>query len=179
MIKVNLIPVKRKKKPKPLPGFIIASVFVTLGVIILMVYLVFYFNTKLSNSREKVKANEAKIAELKAKIKAVEDFEKINKDFKERSDVIEELSKNKALPVKVLDEISSRLPKGIWLQALSFTGESIEMSGFGYSNDEIVNYVDNLKASPMFTEVYLQESRSSEIERVNLYAFKLTFKLKG
>lgn len=179
MIKVNLIPIKRKKKPKPLPGFVVASVFVTLGIVILMVYLVFYFNSKLSESREKVKANDIKIVELKAKIKAVEDFERINKDFKERSDIIEELSKNRALPVKVLDEISSRLPKGIWLQALSVTGDSIELSGFGYSNDEIVNYVDNLKASPIFTDVYLQESRSSEIEKVHLYAFRLTFKLKG
>jgi type IV pilus assembly protein PilN len=179
MIKVNLLPIKRKKKPKPVPNFIVASIFITLGMIILMVYLVFYFNSKLSEAKEKIRNNDTKIFELKQKIKAVEDYERINKDFKERSDIIEELSKNRALPVKVLDEISSRLPKGIWLQSLSISGDSIEMNGYGYTNDEIVNYVDNLKISPLFTDVYLQESRSSEIEKTHVYAFRLTFKLKG
>ena len=178
MIKVNLLPVKRKKKAKPLPTFLIATVLITVVVGIIMAYLAFFFSSRLSDRKAQFAANEKKIAELKEKIKAVEDFEKRNKTFKERNDLIEQLGKNKAIPVKVLSEISSVLPAGIWLQTLSVSGSNVGMNGYGYTNSEIVSYVDNLKASPLFTDVYLQESKSMEQAKVSVYMFRLTCKIK-
>lgn len=179
MIKVNLLPVKRKKKAKPLPSFLIVTVIVTVIVCIIMAYLSFFFSSRLSSRKAQFAANENKIAELKQKIKAVEDFEQRNKTFKQRNDIIEQLSRNKSVPVKILDEISALLPTGVWIQSLVITGAGISMEGLGFTNADIVIFVDHLKASTMFTDVYLQESRSVEIEKVPAYAFKLSFKLKG
>ncbi|MEW6417190.1 MAG: PilN domain-containing protein [Nitrospirota bacterium] len=179
MIKVNLLPVKRKKKPKPVPTFFITMVVVTIVVSIAMAYLVFFFNSRLSMKRAQVADNEKKIAELKEKIKAVENFEQINKTFQQRNDIIEQLSRNKSVPVKLLDEISALLPNGVWLQTLSISGENINIEGSGFTNSDIVSYVENLKNSKIFTEVYLQESKSTTIEKIPLYTFKLTFKIKN
>jgi len=179
MIKVNLLPVKRKKKAKPIPAFLIATILGTVGVCLVMAFLFFTYSSRLSDRKAKFAKNERTIAELKEKIKAVEDFEKRNKVFKERSDIIEQLSKNKSVPVKILDEISAVMPNGIWIQALSFAGDTVSLDGYGFTNADIVAYVDNLKASKIFTEVYLQESRSAEIEKIPLYVFKLTFKVKA
>jgi type IV pilus assembly protein PilN len=179
MIKVNLLPVKRKKKAKPLPTFFIATVLITVVIGIIMAYLVFFFSSRLSERKAQFAANEKKIAALKEKIKAVDDFEKRNKMFKERNDLIEQLGKNKAVPVKVLTEISSLLPAGLWLQALSVSGSNVSMAGYGYTNSEIVNYVDNLKASPLFSDVYLQESKSMEQEKISVYMFRLTCRIKA
>lgn len=178
MIKVNLLPVKRKKKAKPLPSFLLATIVVTLAACLIMAYLVFFFTTRLSERKATFARNEITIAELKEKIKAVEDFEKRNQNFKERNDIIEQLSKNRSIPAKLLDELSSLQPKGIWLQALSVAGDSISLDGYGFTNSEIVAYVDNIKGSKLFTEVYLQESKSTEIEKIPLYMFKLTMKIK-
>ncbi len=179
MIKVNLFPGKKKKKAKPLPALLIATIFVTIGTLIVVAYLTFFFNSRLSARKGQFAANEQKIAELKAKIKAVEDFEQRNKTFKQRNEIIEQLSKNKSVPVKILDEISALLPAGIWLHAMTVSGENINMDGSGFTNTDIVSFVDNIKTSKMFTEVYLQESKSTEIEKIPLYTFKLTFKLKA
>jgi type IV pilus assembly protein PilN len=179
MIKVNLLPVKRKKKAKPIPTFLIATILITLVSTIVMGYLMFFFSSRLSEKKQQFAANEKKIAELKEKIKAVDDFEKRNKTFKERNDIIEQLSKNKSLPVKLLAEVNTLIPTGIWLQSMTITGDTIGIDGYGFSNTEIVNYVDNLKNSAMFTEVYLQESKSGEIDKIPLYIFKMTFKIKG
>jgi len=179
MIKVNLIPTKRKKKAKPIPTFIIATVFVTIIAGITMAYLVFFFNSRLSMKKAQFAENERKIAELKEKIKAVENFEQLNKTFQQRNDIIEQLSKNKSVPVKLLDEISNLLPNGVWLQALTITGDKIDIEGSGFTNSDIVSYVDNLKNSKMFTEVYLQETKSTPVEKIPLYTFKLTFKIKA
>jgi type IV pilus assembly protein PilN len=147
MIKVNLLPVRRKKKAKPLPSFLVITVLLTVVICILMAYLTFFFNSRLSAKKEQVAANEKKIAELKEMIKAVEDFEKRNKTFKERNDIIEQLSKNKSLPVKILDEVSTLLPNGVWLQAMSVSGGGINLEGYGFTNNDIVAYVDNIKKS--------------------------------
>jgi type IV pilus assembly protein PilN len=180
MIKVNLLPFKRKKKAKPLPAFLIASVLLTVIICVIMAYLAFFFSTKLSGKKSRFAANERKIAELKEQIKAVEDFEQRNKMFKDRNDVIEQLGKNKSVPVKILGEIASLMPKGIWLQNMSVSGtNNISMDGYGFTNSEIVTYVENLKASQLFTDVYLQESKSMEKEKISVYMFKLTCKTKS
>jgi len=178
MIKVNLLPVKRKRKPKPISTFFIVTVIATLVISIVMAYLVFFFNSRLNAKKSLFNTNEKKIAELKEKIKAVEDFEKRNKTFKERNDIIEQLSKNKSIPVKTLDEISTLLPTGVWISSLSVAGGGVNISGYGFTNPDIVLYVDNLKNSRLFTEVYLQETKSVEIEKIPLYMFNLTFKVK-
>jgi type IV pilus assembly protein PilN len=178
MIKVNLIPVKRKKKPKPVPSFLIGTVVVTVVVGIVMAYLVLFFSSRLSMKKAQFTANEKKIAELKEKIKAVQNFEQLNKTYKQRSDIIEQLSKNKSVPVRLLDELSNLLPTGIWLQSMTLSGESIKIDGYGFTNSDIVSFVDNIKNSKMFTDVYLQESKSTTLENMPLYIFKLTFMVK-
>jgi type IV pilus assembly protein PilN len=179
MIKVNLLPVKRKKKPKPVPTFVLTTVIVTLLVFIIMAYLVFFFSSRLSDRKMRFAANEQKIAELKEQIKAVEDFEKKNKMFKERNRIIEQLSKNKSIPVKLLAEINVLLPNGIWFTTMNVKGVSdVNIEGYGFTNSDIVAFVDNLKHSQTFTEIYLQESKSAEFEKIPVYQFKLIFKMK-
>lgn len=178
MIKVNLLPVKRRKKPKPIPAFVVTMILVTISVGIIMAYLVFFFNSRLEAKKVQFKDNEKKIAEMKEKIKAVENFEQVNKLFQQRTNIIEQLRKNQSIPVKLLDEISKLLPNGVWLQTMTMSGENINIDGYAFANSDVVSYVDNLKNSKIFTEIYLQESKSSTIEKIPVYMFKLTFKMK-
>ena len=179
MIKVNLLPLKKKKKQKPLPAFLISMVLITLVACAILAYLVFYFRGQVSQRQATVVANTARIEELKRKIKDVEDYEKRNTTFQQRKEIIETLGKNKTLPVKILDEIGKLLPSGVWLTSMEVKGESINLSCTTFTNADVVNYVDNLKNSTLFTEVYLQESVQAKIKDLSLYNFKLTFKVKA
>ena len=178
MIKVNLIPQKRKKKPKQIPTFLLSMVIFAVVAGVVMVYLFFFFNSRLDMKKAQFAKNEKTIAELKEKIKAVENFEQLNKTFKQRSDIIEQLSKNKSVPVMILGEISKLMPGGVWLQTMTVSGGNINLDGYGFTNSDIVLYVDNLKNSGLFADVNLLESRSTSYENVPLYVFKLTFKIK-
>jgi len=179
MIKVNLFPLKRKKKSKPVPSFIITAVMITAVSIVVILGIVFIFNSRLSTKKAQFKANEIKIAELKTKIKEVENFEQLNKTIQEKNNVIEQLRKNQSLPVKLLDEASLLLPNGVWLSAMTTSKENVNIDGYAYANSDIVSYVDNMKNSQTFTEVFLQESKSTNIDNASLYMFKLTFKIKS
>jgi type IV pilus assembly protein PilN len=179
MIKVNLLPVKKRKKHKPLPAFALSMLIITLAVGAILAYLVFFFSGRVSEKQARVKNNEAKIAELKLKIKDVEDYEKRNAVFQQRKEIIEKLGKNKTLPVKIVDEVSALLPPGVWLTSMDVTGENINLSCTAFTNTDVVNYVDKLKNSQLFADVYLQESVQAQAGGFSLYNFKLTFKVRG
>jgi type IV pilus assembly protein PilN len=178
MIKVNLLPVKRKKKHKPIPSFIVTMVIIVIVTIIVMANLAFFFNSRLSKKKALFKTNENKIVELKQKIKEVENFEQLNKTIKQRNGIIEQLRKNQSMPVRLLDEANNLLPSGVWLDKMAVSGENVSMEGYAFANSDIVTYINNIKNSQIFTEVYLQESKSTTIENTPLYMFKLIFKIK-
>ena len=177
MIRVNLLAVKRKKKAKPLPSFVISMVLVTVVAGCVLAYLVFYFNSKLQSAKLRFDANTRKIAELKEKIKEVENFEKLNKTIDERNKIIEQLRKNQKVPVMMLDEISRNLPKGVWLNNMTVTASGGSLEGYGFTNSDVVAYVDSLKGSKLLIDIYLQESKQAEIDKIPLYHFRLTFKV--
>ena len=179
MIKVNLIPSKKKRKQKPVPAFLIYAVLLTIMTGAILAYVLYFFSSRLAAREAKVRENDAKIVELKEKIKAVEDFEKLNKTFQQRKDIIEELGRNKSRPVKILDEISSLLPVGVWMNSMDVKGSDINLGCTAFSNTDVVNYVNNLKNSKIFADVYLQESIQTKIGNTSVYTFKLMLKVKS
>jgi type IV pilus assembly protein PilN len=178
MIKVNLLPIKKKKRAKPLPKFLVVGVLVTLVTAIVLAYVYYFFSSRVEAREMQVRENEKRIAELKEKIKAVEDYESRNATYKKRKELIEQLSKNKTLPVKIIDEISALLPTGVWLDAMTINGTDVSLSCTGFTNTDVVNYVNNLKNASLFYDVYLQESVQTEISGFSTYKFRITFKVK-
>jgi type IV pilus assembly protein PilN len=178
MIKVNLIPVKKKKKAKPLPTFLIVTVGVALLSIVAVAYLNYFYGSRVAERQATVDKNEKTIEELEKKIKAVDDYEKRNADYKKRKEVIEELEKNTTVPVKVLDELSTLLPVGVWFTSLNIRGDTISLRCTAFSNTDVVNFVNNLKGSKIFNNVYLQESIQAQQGGFTIYNFGITFKVK-
>jgi len=179
MIRINLIPAKKKKKAKPVPPFIIGLVGLLALAIVASVLGINYFNGKIKDLENQKKSNEAKIADLKEKIKEVEGFEQRNKVFMDRKKIIEELTKNQSLPAKVLDEMAARLTNGVWLTAMTITRNKISVTGVGFSPNDVVDYVDSLKASPLFTSVVLGGTTSGTISKTNVYNFSITMDIKA
>lgn len=179
MIRVNLLPTKRKKKAKALPAFLISMVLLTLAAGIISAYLFYWLNSELSSQRQKKKANEAQLADLNNKIKEVKNFEEQKKTLEQRKNIIEQLRKNQSLPVRILTEMSNVLPSGVWLQTMSVSGESINISGSGFTNEDVVNYVDNLKKSKLFADVNLIGTQKSGTGKVVTYQFTLTCRVKA
>jgi type IV pilus assembly protein PilN len=179
MIKVNLLLVKKKKKAKPLPTFLIVTIGISLAAVAVMIYLNFSFEGRISERKTQVADNAQRLAELAKKIKAVDDYEKLNADYKKRKGIIEELGKNKTLPVKLLDEISRILSDGVWLTSMEIRGSDLTLACTGFNNTDVVNFVNSLKGSSLLTDVYLQESVQASAEGFSIYNFKISFKVKS
>ncbi len=176
MIRINLLP--GKKKPLILPPVLIYGSIATVLLIIGLVFFTLYLNGKVSDMQTEMFNKEKKLNELKAQLKEVQNYERDNKEFRKKAKIIEQLKKNQIVPLRLLDEVSEMLPKGVWLTALSDKSGYISIEGYAHTNYDLVGYVQNLKGSRYLTDVMLVESRQAEIEGVSVYKFKLTFKVK-
>jgi len=179
MIRVNLLPTKRKKKPKAIPVFIITGTLLTLGAIISSGYLFYYLNSELASLQQKKKTNETQIADLKNRIKEVQNYEAQKKTLEQRTGVIEQLKKNQSLPVKILAEMSEVVPNGVWISSMSVSGTTISISGTAFTNEDVINYERNLNKSQLFTDVKLPGTQKTTAGKIITYQFSLTCKVKA
>jgi type IV pilus assembly protein PilN len=92
--------------------------------------------------------------------------------------IIDQLKKNQQGPVRVLDELSRRLPSRVWLVSLSQQGNSFSIDGRATTNFDIVDYYNNLKSSAVIEDLELIESRQTTEEKLVVYSFKISFKYK-
>lgn len=179
MIKINLLPTgKKRKKPKPIPGFIVAGVVLLFVTAVAGFYLNHFFKNKIQDYETQKAGNAQKITQLQAKITEVKNYEALNKKYDERKQIIEELKKNQSHPVRMLSEISFRLTDGVWLDNLSITETDVTMSGVGYTNEDVVNFVESLKLSPLFSDVYLSGTNRTSSDGQSVFSFNITMKVK-
>jgi type IV pilus assembly protein PilN len=62
---------------------------------------------------------------------------------------------------------------------LNVRGNDVELEGRAMTNDDVVEFVNNLRRTNFFTNILLAESRAGTEQKFNLYQFKLNFSLKG
>lgn len=177
MIRINLLPVKRKKKIPQLSIIAVYSAVIAGITIIVLGIFTFYLLSKVSDMRNEKTAKEKRLDELKVLIKEVENYEKDNESYREKNRIIEQLKKNQHAPLRLLDEVSAHLPKGVWLTSLVDNAGVIDISGYAFTNSDLVNYVQSLKSSKYLVDVELIESRQTTVGDISLYQFKLIFKV--
>lgn len=182
MIKINLLPEAarkvKKKKAKGPSSYMLLLAGIPLVTLLVMGGGTFYLKAEVSKLKDQSEANKAVVASLAKKISEVKKYEQINKDLEQRSKLIETLRKSQSIPVWILDHISSVIPEGVWLGSLTYIGDAISIEGVAFTNQDVVTFVDNLKRSANITDVYLEETRESDVDKVKVYRFKLNFKVK-
>jgi type IV pilus assembly protein PilN len=174
MIRINLIPTKRKKKAKPLATYLVSAVFVIIATIALGFFANTFLGSKIKDLNKESAANAKLIKSLDKKIQEVKDFEKIKKKFTDRKKVIEDLRAGQSLPVRLLDELSMKLTDGIWFKTLTIQNENVSLSGIGFNNNEIVDFVQDMKGSELFSEVMLKGTKKTKINDVEAFTFSIS-----
>jgi len=175
MIRINLLPTKKILKIPPIFSY---SVIATVILVIVLFVSGLYLSSKVSGMHAEMSAKEKKLEELKKAINEIKNYEKNNEEVREKTRIIEQLKKNQVVPLRLLDEVSEKLPKGVWLTLLNEKGGTINIEGYAHTNYDLVAYVQSLKESKYLTDVTLVESRQTDIDPFSVYKFKLTFRMK-
>jgi type IV pilus assembly protein PilN len=169
MIKINLLPGSRAQTgPKQLDVRLEAGAAVIL-VALTVVACLYYsgiLDAEIEAKQQEKQDKEKHLAVLKEKIKKVEDFD--------------QLEKSRGGPVRVMDFVSQSLdPLKLWLVSMSVKGNEVELDGRALTNDDVVEFVNNLRRTEFFGAIRLAETRSSAEGKTNVFHFKLHLTLKG
>jgi type IV pilus assembly protein PilN len=184
MIRVNLLTEKKKskkgvaKEAKPRPSVLLTLLLVTLTTLVVVGIISFVLRSKVSQLEAQSETNKGVLANLSRRIDEMKRFESLNREFQQRSTLIENLRKSQSIPAKLLDNVSALVPDGVWLSGLSYRDSRAILEGYAFTNMDIVSYVENLKKSGAVTDVYLEESKETEFEKTAVYKFKLNFKVQ-
>jgi type IV pilus assembly protein PilN len=176
MIKVNLLGIERPKRARravKAPGGLVGVVGLALVLVGGMGFVWWTMGTRVSALEQEKLARNDELTALKVKVKEVENYEKNKKSYEEKIAIIEQLRKNQIGPVRLLDELSRGLPERVWLTSLTEQAGKVDLEGRAVTNAEIVEYINNLKASRYISDIQLIESRQMSEGGIPVYNFKL------
>ncbi|MCX8030329.1 MAG: PilN domain-containing protein [Thermodesulfovibrionales bacterium] len=183
MIKINLLPPDKKLEKKevtqtPSRKFLTTLILVVLITLAALVAITSYLTYANEELKKQSNNNKALIGQLQRNLQDIKKYESLNASIEKKSNLIETLRKHQNVPVRILDEISAILPEGVWLTNLSYKDNEVILEGYAFTNLDIVSYIENFKKSPFISEPYLNESKYDEINKIQVYKFKLNFKVK-
>jgi type IV pilus assembly protein PilN len=183
MIRINLLPGPKGRQAKPQYD-VRAQALLGVGLVLITLAGCWWYSaaldTELEAKRAEKQDKEKQVAQLQEQVKQVADFEQRKKVLEDKNRVIDQLEKSRVGPVKVLDHVSQSLePLKLWLVRVSLNGQNIELEGRAMTNDDVVEFVNNLRRTDYFMNIDLQESKAATENQINIYQFKLGFRLKG
>ena len=183
MIRINLIAGPRVKKAQTgqLDARVEGLMFGTVLLLTLMGCWMYVssIQTEREMKEQEKQDKDKQVSVLKEQVKQVQDFEQKKKVLEDKNRIIDQLEQARSGPVKVLDQVSRSIePLKLWLLKLSLTNGTVEIEGRALTNDDIVEFVNNLRRTEAFNSIQLVESRASTENKINLFSFKLKFALK-
>ncbi len=176
MIRINLLMARAVRRRVGLRKEISIFVFVLVALFIIIgLFQWIYWNqskglqSQISDQKvklEKLRALKQQIAKYRANIKLLE----------KKLAVINELKKNKAMPVKILDELSTHMPDKMSLRSLKKSGSQLEIGGWALDDEVIANFMTNLQRSKYFrgVELIVTERFKPQGADVNIKKFTIT-----
>jgi type IV pilus assembly protein PilN len=183
MIRINLLtlgPKARKAKPQ---YDVRAQALLGVGLLVITLVGCWWYAASLDSEieaqQEDKRNKEAQIAQLKEQVKKVQDFEQKKKLLEEKNHIIDKLEQSRMGPVKVLDHVSQSIePLKMWLTKLGVSSSTVELEGKALTNDDVVEFANNLRRTDYFTAISLQESKAAIENKINVYQFRLAIRLK-
>ena len=181
MIKINLLPTKRKvpKKVTELQQQLVLGGLILVLLLIGIGYFWIALNNRIKALEQEKAAAESKIRAQDNLLKEVINVENERKKVLDKIDIIDQLKKNQTGPVRLLDEVSKALPAGVNLTSLSEKKGQVDIEGTAFTNNDIVRFIDNLKAQVYFTDIFLMETKQVTVEGTDIYNYKLQFRFSG
>lgn len=149
MIRINLLPRERVRRPAVAPRLLVGLAFVVVAAALVLATLAL----NLRNNRVQNEINEvnARIEELKPKVAEVEALQRQIAEARHKEQLLRQLEALRIPWDKVMNELRKIMPADVWLIRIDARGEGgLTFNGFGMSYEAVARFMVNLDASPLF-----------------------------
>lgn len=173
MIKINLLPVKDDKLINEAKGYVIIALSSLAVVVVLIVLNSSVLAEREQESKIRIEEADKEIANLKSIMGEIQNLKEKKAKLQAKMDMIIKLQEQNIGPVRVLDELSLKLPSNkIWIEDLSLKGDKINMTGKTLENQEVANFMKQLENSLFFSSINLKKvAKDKIVEGVPMLSF--------
>lgn len=177
MIRINLLPVRAKRKRNTSVYQIIAMSGVIMVSLVTSFTVHSVFAGKVAKREATVAVNVDEIKRLQTIIGEVNELDKKKQRLLDQLAVIDKLEKGKRGPVRVLDEMSSSIPKRVWITSFREQGGVLSLTGSAIDNADISEFMRNLQKTPYFTDINLKFTQADLKDGATVYNFEIGCKV--
>jgi type IV pilus assembly protein PilN len=174
VIRINLLPVREARRAANLrkQGVFLGGA-VGAGVAISLIVSM-WMTARISHERTLIAARETELKKLELVQKEVKKFQDEQREIEQKLGVIDQIEAARTGPVKIMDELATRIPQRVWLRKLTANGGVLMIEGNSIDAEIVADFAAALEDSPMLSHVDLQETRLEETEGLKLSAFRMT-----
>lgn len=154
-------------------GFV-SSLLLTLGI------FYFLYTTTATNIEEltaKAETLQSELTRVQKITKEVRDLEAKKAEYNRKLVVIAKLKKNKAGPVKVLDDLNKALPEKAWLTEVKEQDNSLKIVGRALDNQTFASFIRELEKSEFFGERSNEILKQMDVDGVKVKEFSFVTKI--
>ncbi|MFN7132993.1 MAG: PilN domain-containing protein, partial [Myxococcales bacterium] len=141
---INLLPTKAAKKQEAGKNQLILFALVLIGAFVGNYY--WYDDRDTANEQLKGQAVviQAEIRKLDEIIGEVKNIAKEKQALEDKLKVLDTLKRSRTGPVKMLDALSTAIPKNVWLSNMNENGSQMNLEGNALSNDDLAEFMKSL-----------------------------------
>ena len=174
MIEINLLPVRearRKADIRELAMQIALLLLITAGAIGVV-------HSRQADAMTLARARVAQmqndIEQFKPQLEQVATFRKQKARLEQKIDVIDGLDRARSGPVRILTELSTRIPERLWLTSLDAKGTGLTLKGESLDNEIVAQFLRSLGKSEYFVDVDLDSTELGKVKKgVRLVTFSI------
>jgi type IV pilus assembly protein PilN len=144
-------------------GLLFAVLFLGAAIAVIAVQWLSARNT-INSLDEEIRQLTQEKQRLQAIIQRVNEYQAKLQELEKREALIEKLKREREGPVRMLDDLSAKLPDFVWLEQLQQGPNNVTIRGMAASYVSIADYIQKLEESDFFQNVELIDARQGKDE---------------
>ena len=143
-----------------------------LGVIV-CIGMQLWVSSQVTRERERVVQAQAERARLAETVKEIDAYRAEEKSISRKLAIIEQLERSRIGPVRIMDEVATRIPERLWLTSMKLRAGTLRIEGLSLDNETIAAFMTSLEASDYVEAVDLKATRLRLEDGVKLNEFTI------
>jgi len=152
MPRINLLPWREEDRKRRQREFMVAMAGSFVAGILVVVVSMLAYSTMISGQDDRNARLEIEIEELNKSIAEIDGLERQKERLLARMEIIEELQRSRPEIVHLFDEITRRLPEGVYLRGMKQNGAVVEIRGVAQSSTRVSALMRQIDSSDWLTD---------------------------
>jgi Tfp pilus assembly protein PilN len=162
VIDINLLPSAQRRSVFTFDRTFSIGLMLLAGLVVLVIALDLFENSQINKLKEQYAEWSAKVAQVQAEVKQVDDLKDQVAQLRAKADLLERIKQSPLQVAEILTEVGNNTPHGVWYSSMTVVhptaGGSVALTGDTSTYREVADLMLNLDGSPIFGDAALTTS---------------------